>query len=159
MALHYHVVSSAPHVVTGTGTIRPYPVMHGPPKVAHALLDAFKKALIPALNPAVRQEPQPEDIARMAKCYADAMAAGMRPPAGTDEWLLRAAHMINQGQPFIIKSAGRAAVVRSHGPASIATIRAESSAVMPASSQPNGTVTHTDAAPDSPPGRTMSMSR
>jgi len=159
MALHYHVVSSAPHVVTGTGTIRPYPVMAGPPKVAHALLSAFRKALMPALSPAVRQEPQPEEIARMAKRYADAMAAGMRPPAGTDERLLQAAHMINQGQPFMIKSAGRAAVVRSQGPASITTIRAESSAVTPVSSQPNGTVNSTDAAPDSPPGRTLSMYR
>jgi hypothetical protein len=151
MALHYHVISAAPHVITGTGTVRPYPVMEGPPKVAHALLDAFKRALIPALSPAVMQEPQPEEIARMAKRYADAMAAGMRPPAGTDERLLRAAHMINQGQPFVIKSAGRAAVVRSQGPASITAIRSQSSAAGPVASD-------ADAEAPPPVGRTVSMS-
>lgn len=153
MALHYHVISSAPHVVYGTGTIRPYPVMAGPPKVAHKLLDVWKKMLIPALSPAVTQEAQPEEIARMAKRYADAMAAGMRPPAGTDERLLRAAEMINQKQPFVIRSAGRAAVVRSQGPASIVEIRADSSAVSTAGPQASSA----DAPPPAPPGRTLSF--
>jgi hypothetical protein len=111
--------------------------MSGPERVAQATLETFKRMLMPDLQPAIRQEPQPEAIARAAKRMADAMAAGMRPPTFTDRRLLRAAQMINQGQPFVIKSAGRSAVVRPAGPANPAgqpsevTVNRESSVMEP----------------------------
>lgn len=136
MAPHAHA-AWLPQVAYTSGSILPYPAMSGPERVAQATLETFKRMLMPDLQPAIRQEPQPEAIARAAKRMADAMAAGMRPPSFTDRRLLRAAQMINQGQPFVIKSAGRAAVVRPAGPAnpagvpSAVTVNRESSVMEP----------------------------
>jgi hypothetical protein len=90
----------------------------------------------------------------MAKRYADAMAAGMKPPTFTDHRLMKAARMINAGTPFVIRSAGRAALVQSSGPLTAMKVSASGST---ATSIPNGS-----AAPDEtsqPPGRTLSWSR
>jgi hypothetical protein len=136
MAPHAHA-AWLPQVAYAAGAILPYPAMVGPERVAQATLETYKRMLMPDLQPAIRQEPQPEAVARAAKRMADAMAAGMRPPSFTDRRLLRAAEMINRGQPFIIRSAGRAAVVRPAGPANPAgvpsqvTVNRESSVLEP----------------------------
>lgn len=137
MALHVHAAWLPQAAYTG-GATYPYPGQAGPVRVAQATLETYKRLLMPDYNPAVRQEPQPEEVARMAKRLADAMAAGMRPATYTDQRLLRAAHLINQGRPFVIKSAGRAAVVAGRQPSSIAAIRQESSGT----TQPGNTISY-----------------
>jgi hypothetical protein len=117
MALHVHA-EWLPQVPYAAGAIVPYPVTVGPTNVAQSSLSAFRQILMPAFNPVVKQEPTPESVARMAKRLADAMAAGMQPPAWTDRRLVEAANMINRGQSFTIRSAGREAVVNA-GPTPI----------------------------------------
>ena len=153
MAPHHHV-AFVPQVAYTAGAILPYPVYAGPPNIAQATLHAFQRALIPALSPSVRQEPQPEAIARMAKRYADAMAAGMKPPSYTDHRLMRAARYINQGVPFVIRSAGRSALVQSSGPLTETTVTAEGTSV----SAPNGSASSSEDTSQSP-GRTLSWHR
>lgn len=97
---------------------------------------AYRNLLMPSLNPAIRQEPQPETIARWAKRLANAMAAGMQPPPYADRRLVEAAKMINQGKAIMIKSAGRSAIVSAKGSAPT-----------------------TSAADPAEPGRTLSWSR
>jgi hypothetical protein len=109
---HIHVATSArPDRVIKTGVIQPYPIEAHPVRVARMTIKAFTQSVRPE-GAIVRSEMQPEEIAMHAKRIADAMAQGVRMPPSTDQRLLMAAQYILQGKPFVIKSAGRAAIVK-----------------------------------------------
>lgn len=68
----------------------------------------------------VSSEPQPAEVAMMVNRIATAMAAGKTFRKTVDSRLIRAAQYMIEGKPFVIKSAGRKALIRpsSNGPTS-----------------------------------------
>jgi hypothetical protein len=127
MALHVHA-EWLPQIPYAAGAVVPYPVSVGPTAVAQRSLEVFRQTLMPNQNPVIRQEPTPESVARSAKRLADGMAAGMRPPAWTDKRLVNAAEMINRGQSFTVKSAGREVAVKGRSAAAPGRSRSRSRA-------------------------------
>lgn len=123
-----------PDRVIATGVIQPFPIrVEGPDANAAAVMQSFNvvrpgaptptgfadcctDCVEPPVVPAVKvqggYEPQPEEVAMAANRLAHAMQQGLRPEGVVDPKLMYAARLIMAGQPFVIKSAGRAAVVR-----------------------------------------------
>lgn len=146
--LHFHISNVLPAEVYSTGVVRPFPVSVGPAAVASAVTSEWLPAIIGGQRgPAVRQEPQPEEVARMANRLADAMAAGMEPPRWIDRQLVKAAKLIMKGRSFTIKSAGRAIQVRAAAPASWKGIRRDDPALQGA--QPGVAALRRSSAPSS----------
>jgi hypothetical protein len=109
---HVHVMDIRPDVITRTGVVQPYAIREIPPEaVARNSIAAFSTTARPAA-PSVSQEIEPEEFAALAKRVAVAQAAGVRMPGATNPKLLKAAKMIRQGKPFVVKSAGREAFVK-----------------------------------------------
>jgi hypothetical protein len=130
-ATHVHTDSIRPDVITRSGTIQPFPFRSvGPVAVARAVTPGFVNS-VGSPNPSVDSGPAPEMIARTAEVVASAMARGIRPPPGLDPRILKSAEYIRQGKPFVIRSAGRAAIVRAAAPASLAALRATQGGVAP----------------------------
>lgn len=108
---HVHMMDIRPDVIIKTGVIQPFAIREIPPAaVARAAIRAFS-AVPRAPGPSVRAEMQPEEFAARAKRVAVAMASGKRVGKGADPKLVKAARMIMEGKPFVIKSAGRVARV------------------------------------------------
>jgi hypothetical protein len=110
---HMHVDEIRPDRITSTSVVAPYSVNWGPGNVAQMTARRFIRS-VRAIGPALAGVPvsavgaQPEEIAMRAQRIATALAEGMRVPPGTDPRVLRAAQLILKGEPFVIKSAGRA---------------------------------------------------
>ena len=133
---HFHVTGSVrPDAIIRSGTIEPFPMAAGPDAVAAATMQSFYRGIIPDSpvpsgfagrrfgDDGGHIDPQPEEVAMMANRLATAMSQGLRPTGVIDQRLIQAAMMIMNGQPFIIRSAGRAALVRAAGaPASVANL-------------------------------------
>ncbi len=127
---HYHVTGSIrPDAIVRSGVIEPFPMQAGPDAVAAATIQSFYRGIIPdspvpsGFADGGSIDPQPEEVAMMANRLATAMSQGLRPTGVIDERLVQAAMMIMNGQPFIVRSAGRAALVRAAGaPASISNL-------------------------------------
>lgn len=123
---HIHVDNVRPDVITRSGSIMPFPMQDGPDAVAEATIRSFYQTVMPdAPRPSGYSgyEPQPEEVAMMANRLATAMGQGLMPEGVVDQKLIAAARMIMSGQPFIIRSAGRAALVRAaNAPASISNL-------------------------------------
>ena len=64
------------------------------------------------LGPVVSNEPQPEEIAMMAERIAAAMANGKTFRRTVDPRLIKAAQLLIEGKSFVIKSAGRQAIIK-----------------------------------------------
>lgn len=124
--LHFHVSDIRPDAIISTGVIQPFPIQRqDPDQVARATVKSFTQEFRPS-GPQTRPEMQPEEIAKTAERVATAMRAGRRMPAGTDARLMQAAKYIMEGKPFVIRSAGRAAVIRARGPSSWEALYAQS---------------------------------
>jgi len=103
-----------PDVITKTGVIQPYAIREIPPTaVARTAVRAFEN-VGRSPGPQVRSEMGPAEFAAQAKRVAVALAAGKRMPKGTSPKLMQAARMIMEGKPFVVKSAGRQAVVKAN---------------------------------------------
>lgn len=106
-----------------TGVWNPYPVQADPPEVAVQTIESFTRFVRPD-NPGLsgapggRTEMQPEEVAMAAQRIAVAAASGKKFPRSLDPRLRQAANYILEGQPFVIRSAGRAALVRASAPGS-----------------------------------------
>lgn len=133
--LHIHVGLVRPDAIYRSGTIQPYPIQDGPAAVALATIQSFN--VVRASGPLVanagfgehRYEMAPEEIAMAANRLASAMAQGYMPEGLIDQKIVYAAKLIMSGQPFVIRSAGRAAVVRAaNAPASVANLVQENPA-------------------------------
>jgi hypothetical protein len=127
---HFHVTGSVrPDAIVRSGTIMPFPMEAGPDAVAAATIQSFYRGIIPdspkpsGFAGGGRIDPQPEEVAMMANRLATAMSQGLRTEGVVDQRLIMAARMIMNGQPFVIRSAGRAALVRAAAaPASVANL-------------------------------------
>lgn len=126
--MHLHVGLVRPDAITRTGVIQPFPIEAGPSDVAAATIESFER-LTPGMTVssgfagADGDDLLPEEVAMMANRLATAMAQGYVPTGVVDHRLLQAASMIRNGQPFIIRSAGRAAMVRAaDAPSSVAAL-------------------------------------
>lgn len=132
---HFHVTGSVrPDAIVRSGTIMPFPMSAGPDAVAAATIQSFYRGIIPdspvpsgfagrGFADGGSIDPQPEEVAMMANRLATAMSQGLRTEGVVDARLIQAAQMIMNGQPFIIRSAGRAALVRAAAaPASVANL-------------------------------------
>ena len=109
---HVHVATSVrPDRVISTGVIQPYPVGVRPSLLALQVVRSFAHEGRPEPSP-VTPGMQPEEIATHARRVAAAMSAGTRLPPNTNRLLMTAAQMILAGRPFVIRSAGRAALVK-----------------------------------------------
>lgn len=103
-----------------TGVINPYPVASYPPEVAVQTIESFTRDVRPN-NPELGAAPggrvslQPEEFALAAQRIAVAAAAGYKFPRSLDPRLRQAADYLLAGKPFVIRSAGRAALVRPQG--------------------------------------------
>jgi hypothetical protein len=117
--LHVHAAGSAarPDRVYATGVWQPYPVNADPATIARKTIQSFVGFVRPE-GPSVSAEMQPEEVGMAAQRIATAMAAGKRFPRSLDPRLAKAAHLILSGKSFIIRSAGRAAVIRAKSPGS-----------------------------------------
>ena len=94
-----------------TGVIQPYPLYSNPAAIVQKTIESFVGAVRP-MGPVVVSEMAPEEIAMAAHRVATAVAQGVAIPRYTDQVVVRAAKMILEGKPFVIKSAGRAAMIR-----------------------------------------------
>src|SRR5689334_7938865 len=110
MAQHVHFANIRPDAVYKTSVVAPYPIQSGPLNIARKGIVAFTKWIRPR-GIEVKSEMTPEEVGIRAKRLADAMSAGIEPPVGTDMRLIEAARFIMEGKPFVIRSAGRAAMV------------------------------------------------
>lgn len=126
--MHLHVGLVRPDAITRTGVIQPFPIEQGPADVAAATIESFER-LTPGMTVSSGfaghdgDDLLPEEVAMMANRLATAMAQGYVPEGIIDQRLLQAASMIRNGQPFIIRSAGRAALVRAaDAPSSVAAL-------------------------------------
>lgn len=129
---HIHIADVRPDGVYRTGVIQPYPIQEGPDVVAAKTIESFN--IVRPGGPYVAQgtgfgqsasgyEMAPEEIAMAANRLAAAMAQGYMPQGLIDEKLVYAAKLIMSGQPFVVRSAGRAAVVRAaDAPSSVAAL-------------------------------------
>lgn len=103
-----------PDVITRSGIIQPYAIREVPPTaVARNSVRAFENTAR-SPGPQVRSEMGPAEFAATAKRVAVALAAGKRMPRGTSPKLMQAAKLIMEGKSFVVKSAGRQAVVKAN---------------------------------------------
>jgi len=120
--MHLHVGLVRPDAIIRTGVIQPFPIESGPGDVAAATIESFE-AMTPGMAKSTGfagrgfagrdgNDLLPEEVAMMANRLATAMAQGYHTSGVIDRRLVEAANMIRAGQPFVIRSAGRAAIVR-----------------------------------------------
>lgn len=120
--LHVHVATSArPDRVMATGVVNPYPVSSYPPEVALQTVESFTRDVRPnnaTLEgaPGGRNLMQPEEIAMLAQRVAVASANGYKFPRSLDPRVAEAANYLLAGKSFVIRSAGRAALIQPPGP-------------------------------------------
>lgn len=117
---HIHIADVRPDGVYRTGVIQPFPIDEGPAQVASKTIQSFN--LVRPGGPHVanagfgsastRWEMAPEEVAMAANRLAAAMSQGIMPQGLIDQNILHAARLIMAGRSFVIRSAGRAAVVR-----------------------------------------------
>lgn len=123
---HIHIGTIRPDGVYRTGVIQPFPIDAGPAEVAAKTIQSFNivRSGAPAITGGFGDaEMAPEEIAMAANRLAAAMAQGYMPEGVIDEKLVYAAKLIMSGTPFVVRSAGRAAVVRAaNAPSSVAAI-------------------------------------
>jgi hypothetical protein len=121
--LHIHTATSArPDRVLSTGVWQPYPLGANPIAVAQQTVHSFLRFVRPE-GPQVANQMngaamQPEEIAMLAQRVATAAAQGVKFRRSLDSRIVKAANLILAGKSFVIRSAGRAAVVRASSPGS-----------------------------------------
>jgi len=120
--LHLHVATSArPDRVMATGVVQPYPVASYPPEVALQTVESFTGDVRQGNGelgsaPGGRNLMQPEEIAMLAQRVAVAAANGYKFPRSIDPRVVQAANYLLEGKPFVIRAAGRAALIQPPGP-------------------------------------------
>ena len=99
-----------------TGVVAPYASQY-PPEVAVDDLHVFLESVRPTQTvelggaPGGRNLMQPEEIALLAQRVAVAAAAGYKFPRTLDPRVRQAADHMLDGRPFVIRAAGRAALI------------------------------------------------
>jgi hypothetical protein len=116
--LHVHTATSArPDRVIATGVWQPYPLEANPIAVSRQTVHSFLRWIRPE-NAQVSGQMQPEEVAMAAQRVATAAAQGTKFRRSLDPRIAKAANLILRGQSFVIRSAGRAAVIRAGSPGS-----------------------------------------